>query len=276
MKSKLLSKKTPISTVVLWTYSLFTLFLLIYMTYQSFRPKKDLLSATFAWPKNFGFGNFRKLFVDQGFFTYLFNSVVILGGALLLVIALSTMVAYGIGKFNFKFKGGVLMYFLIGLMFPVQLGIVPVFLLIRDMGLMNSQLSVILVLAASLSMPVFLLTTFFAKLPHDLYESAKIDGAGEWTTFARVMFPLASPVTFSICIIMSMQIWNQFFVPLIFLQSEAKKTIPLMIMKFTNNVLYNMDMAITGSVMATVPLLILFFFFSGRVVEGVAAGGVKG
>jgi len=91
-----------------------------------------------------------------------------------------------------------------------------------------------------------------------------------------VMFPLASPVVFSICIIMSVQIWNQFFVPLIMLQSEAKKTIPLMIMKFTNNLMYNIDLAMAGSVMATVPILILFFIFSGRVLEGVASGGIKG
>ncbi|MFC5701623.1 carbohydrate ABC transporter permease [Cohnella faecalis] len=273
---KLRPKKTPISAAILWGYSLLTLLVLVYMTYQSFRPKKDLLSATFAIPKHLGFGNFRKLFVEAGFFTYLLNSALILFGSLALLVMLSTMVAYGIGKFQFKFKSGLLMYFLIGLMFPVQLGIVPIFLLIRNMGLLDNQLSVVLVLASGLSMPVFLLTTFFAKLPHDLYESAKIDGAGEWTTFIRVMFPLASPVTFSICIIMSMQIWNQFFVPLIFLHSETKKTIPLMIMKFTNNTIYNMDMAMVGSVMATVPLLILFFFFSGRVIDGVATGGVKG
>ncbi|MFD2331225.1 carbohydrate ABC transporter permease [Cohnella sp. GCM10020058] len=273
---RLRPKRTPVSAAILWIYSLLTLLLLCYMTYQSLRPKKELLSATFGMPKHLGFGNFRKLFAEAGFFTYLLNSALILFGSLAIVVLLSTMVAYGIGKFNFRFKGGLLLYFLIGLMFPVQLGIVPIFLLIRDMHLLNSQWAVILVLASGLSMPVFLLTTFFARLPHDLYESAKIDGAGEWTTFLRVMFPLASPVTFSVCIIMSMQIWNQFFVPLIFLQSESRKTIPLMIMKFTTNVLYNMDLALVGSVMATVPLLILFFFFSGRVIEGVAAGGVKG
>ncbi|MDG0811622.1 carbohydrate ABC transporter permease [Cohnella rhizosphaerae] len=273
---RLRPKRTPVSAAFLWIYALLTLLLLCYMTYQSLRPKKELLSATFGMPKHLGFGNFRKLFAEAGFFTYLLNSALILFGSLVLVVLLSTMVAYGIGKFNFRFKSGLLLYFLIGLMFPVQLGIVPIFLLIRDMHLLNSQWAVILVLASGLSMPVFLLTTFFAKLPHDLYESAKIDGAGEWTTFTRVMFPLASPVTFSVCIIMSMQIWNQFFVPLIFLQSESRKTIPLMIMKFTTNVLYNMDLALVGSVMATVPLLILFFFFSGRVIEGVAAGGVKG
>ena len=109
-----------------------------------------------------------------------------------------------------------------------------------------------------------------------MYESAKIDGAGEWTTFIRVMFPLASPVIYSICIIMSVQIWNQFFVPLIMLQSDSNRTIPLMIMKFSNNLMYNLDLAMAGSVMATVPILILFFIFSGKVLEGMASGGVKG
>jgi raffinose/stachyose/melibiose transport system permease protein len=225
------------------------------MTYQAFRSKKELLSNTFGWPDVFDFANFKKLFVDAGFLRYFLNSTLILAVTLLIVIMLSSMVAYGIGKFRFRFKNGLLLYFLIGLMFPVQLGIVPIFLLIRDMGLLNSQWGVVIVLASGLSMPVFLLTTFFEKLPADLYESAKIDGAGEWTTFLRVMFPLASPVIFSICIIMSVQIWNQFFVPLIMLQSEAKKTIPLMIMKFTNNLMYNIDLAMVGSVMATVPIL---------------------
>jgi raffinose/stachyose/melibiose transport system permease protein len=268
-------KRMVLSSILLWMTSLFTLFVLLYMTYQSLRPKKELLSSTFGWPNVLNLGNFRKLFVDAGFSTYFLNSVLILVGSLLVVIVLSSMVAYGIGRFQFRFKSGLLIYFLIGLMFPVQLGIVPIFLLIRDLGLLNSQWSVILVLSAGLSMPVFLLTTFFEKLPKDLYESAKIDGANEWTTFYRIMFPLASPVTFSVCIIMSVQIWNQFFVPIIFLHSESNKTIPLMIVKFTNNLMFNLDLAMAGSVMATIPLLILFFFFSGKVMDGVASGGVK-
>lgn len=268
--------RTYVSSAILWLYSSFTLFVLGYMTYQSFRSKKELLSNTFGWPDVFGFANLKKLFAEADFLRYLFNSAWILIATLAAIIMLSSMVAYGIGKYRFRLKGAVLIYFLIGLMFPVQLGIVPIFLLIRDMGLLNSQWGVALVLASGLSMPVFLLTTFFEKLPNDLYESAKIDGAGEWTTFIRVMFPLASPVIFSICIIMSVQIWNQFFVPLIMLQSEDNKTIPLMIMKFTNNLMYNIDLAMVGSVMATVPILILFFLFSGKVLEGVASGGVKG
>lgn len=269
-------KKMITSSILLWGTSLFTLFLLGYMSFQSLRDKKDLLSNTFGIPDALSFVNYIKLFAEAKFFVYFFNSVFILIAALLLVVILSTMAAYGIGRFQFKGKQGVLLYFLVGLMFPVQLGIVPVFLLIRQLGLINTPWAVVLVLAAGLSMPVFLLTIFFEKLPKDMYESAKIDGANEWTTFYKIMFPLASPVVFSVCIIMSVQIWNQFFIPIIFLQSESNKTLPLMIVKFTNNMMYNFDLALAGSVMATIPLLILFFFFSGKVMEGMASGGVKG
>jgi len=269
-------KRAYLSSTILWVYSSFTLLLLAYMTYQAFRPKKELLSNTFGWADTLSFANFTKLFTEAGFFRYFFNSTWILVATLVVVIMLASTVAYGIGRYQFKLKSVVLLYFLIGLMFPVQLGIVPIFLLIRDFGLLNSQWGVVLVLGSGLSLPVFLLTTFFEKLPKDLYESAKIDGANEWTTFVRVMFPLASPVVYSICIIMSVQIWNQFFVPLIMLQSDSNRTIPLMIMKFTNNLMFNLDLAMAGSVAATVPILVLFFIFSGRILEGVASGGVKG
>jgi raffinose/stachyose/melibiose transport system permease protein len=142
--------------------------------------------------------------------------------------------------------------------------------------LLNSPWSVIWILSAGISMPVLLLTVFFAKMPSEIYESALLDGATEWKIFYRIMFPLASPVIFSICIIMSVQIWNQFFMPLIFLQSEEKKTVPLIVMKYTGNLMLSMDKALVASVLATVPILILFVVFSEKILDGVASGAVKG
>jgi raffinose/stachyose/melibiose transport system permease protein len=186
------------------------------------------------------------------------------------------MTAYGIGRYKFKFRNGVRVYFLIGLMFPAQLSIVPLFLLMKNLNLINNFTSVILILSAGVSMPVLLLTNFFAELPNEIYEAAIIDGAGEWKTFYKIMFPMAMPVVFSICITMSVQVWNQFFIPLVFLQREEIKTIPLIIVKYTKNLLSTMDMAMAASVLSTVPILILFIIFSERILGGVTSGGVKG
>jgi raffinose/stachyose/melibiose transport system permease protein len=89
------------------------------------------------------------------------------------------------------------------------------------------------------------------------------------------MFPLASPVIVSLCIILSVNVWNQFFLPLVMLQNDAVKTIPLAVMKYTGNILLSMDYALVTSVLATIPILILFFIFSDRIISGVASGSVK-
>lgn len=264
-----------IGTALVGLYSALTVFVFIYMMYLSLRPKQELLANTFGWPKMFTVSGFVKLF-EEGFLRYLLNSVVILAASLAILVLLSSTVAYGLGRYKFKLKNPVRVYFLLGMMFPVQLGIVPVFLLMRDAHLLDTHLSVILILSAGISMPVFLLTEFFARLPKDVYESAVIDGASEWKTFYKIMFPLASPVVFSICIVMSVQIWNQFFVPLIFLSSEANKTLPLLVVKYTKNLLFTMDLALVSSVMATIPILLVFVLFSEKILAGVAEGAVKG
>lgn len=275
LKTRPRVRRSFAGTVLLWLYSLNTLFILIYLIWNSMRAKSDLLSNTLGFPKKFSLGSYGRLLGEGKFYTYIVSSVVILAASLFLIVMLSSMVAYGLGRFRFKGRDALQLFFLIGLMFPIQLGIVPIFLLIRDWGLLDTQAGVVLVSAAGISLPVFLLTTFFGGLPKDIYESGKMDGASEWRIFYRIMFPLASPVIFSICMIMSVQIWNQFFVPIIFLQTEAKKTIPLAIMKYTSNLIYNIDLALAASVIATIPILTLFFIFSEKILDGVASGGVK-
>lgn len=263
-------------SILLWVYACFTVFMLGYMAYNSLREKGDLLSNTFGWPKSLGLSTYVKMFTEQKFHRYFFNSALILAVTLVLIILLSSMVAYALGRYKFRFKNAVQIYFLLGLMFPASLGVLPLFLLMKDLQLLNTYASVILVMGAGISMPVLLLTDFFAKMPGEIYESAILDGASEWKTFYRIMFPLASPVIFSICIVMSVQIWNQFFLPLIFLQSDSQKTVPLIVMKYTSNLMLSMDKAMVASVIATVPILILFMVFSEKILDGVASGGVKG
>lgn len=269
-------KSAGVIKIILWIYSSCTFFILLYMIYHSLRPRQDILSNTFGVPEKLSFDNYIKLLVDDGFFRYFGNSVLILVVSLGLLVLISSITAYGIARFNFKGKKFFRIYFLVGLMFPVQLGIVPIFQIMKQMNLINSPLSVILVSAANISMPVFMLTDFFAKLPKEIYEAAVIDGAGEWTAFGKIMFPMASPVVFSVCITVSVQIWNQFFLPLIFLQKDSAKTVPLLVVKYTKNLMNTMDSAMAISTLSTIPILLLFIIFSSKILDGVTAGGVKG
>jgi len=261
---------------LIWLYCAFNIAVLLYLFYNSLRPRMDVLSNTLGVPVSLSFDNYAKLLVKDNFFRYFFNSLFILVGAIALSIFLSSTVAYALGHYHFRFKRVLKTYFLIGLMFPIQLGIVPVFLLMKSMGLINTYTSVILICGSSISMSVFLLTNFFASLPEEIYEAAVLDGAGELRTFVQIMFPLASPVVFSMSILTAVNIWNQFFVPLIFLQNDAKKTIPLMVIKYTKKLLTTVDSAFAVSILSTVPILILFVVFSRKILSGIAEGGVKG
>jgi len=260
----------------LWVYCSFAVFILGYILYNSFRPKKDILTNTLGLPSGFTLDNYKKLLVDDKFLRFFLNSVIILVASLILIVIISSLTSYGIARYKFKLNKAVRIYFLIGLMFPSQLGIVPIFLLMSKLNLVDNLLSVIIISASGISMPVFMLSNFFAKLPEEIHEAAIIDGAGEWTTFYKIMFPMASPVVFAVCITVSVQIWNQFFLPLIFLTSEKYKTVPLIVMKYTKNLFITVDSAMAVSILSTVPILILFIIFSNRIIEGVTAGAVKG
>lgn len=272
-------KKGVVSGIVqafMWIYCSFTVFVLGYMIYNSLRPKQDILTKTFEIPKNVTLDNFVRLFKQEHFLRYFSNSVFILVFSLLLIVIISSLTAYGLARYNFKGKSFFRIYFLIGLMFPVQLGIVPIFLLMKKLALINTSLSVILVSASGISMSVLMLTNFFAELPEAVYEAAILDGAGEFRTFFSIMLPMATPVIFSVCITTSVQIWNQFFLPLIFLQSDDKKTIPMLILKNTAKLLNTIDLAMASSVLSTIPILILFVIFSNKILDGVTSGSVKG
>lgn len=262
--------------ILLWIYSGITFFVLLYMMYQSLRPKRDVLSKTFSKPQTLNFDNYIRLITEEHFFRYFGNSVLILVASLALLIFISSLTAYGIARYKFKGRNFFRAFFLLGMMFPAQLGVVPIFQIMKTLGLINNPLSVILVSGANISMPVFMLTSFFEKLPKEIYEAAVIDGAGEWTAFRKIMFPMASPVVFAVCITSSVTIWNQFFLPLIFLQRDSIKTLPQLVTKFTDNIMNTMDLATAVSTLSTIPILILFFVFSSKILDGVTAGGVKG
>ncbi len=260
----------------MWLYSFIIIFIIGYMVYLSLRDRTDILSNTFGKPEGLSFSNYIKVFVNQSFHQYFFNSLIILIFSIILLVFLSSMVAYGLGRYKFKYNKALRVFFLLGMMFPVQLAIVPIFLLMQDLHLINSFVSVVLILGTAISMPVFMLTGFFAKLPDELYEAAVIDGAGEWKIFFKIMFPLARPVVFSVVIVTSVQIWNQFFIPLIFLQAEDKKTLPLLIVKYTNNLFNNIELALAASVLSVLPILIVFILFSRKILDGFTSGGIKG
>jgi len=174
-------------------------------------------------------------------------------------------------------RGALFIFFLAGIMIPIRLGILPLYLLMRDLGLIDTPFALILTYAASgMPMAVFLLSVFFRNLPRELEDAARIDGCTEWQTFYRVMLPLVRPGLATVIIINVVPWWNDFFFPLLFLTSNTWKTIPLGMQIFFGQHLIDWSLVFSGMVLASLPLLIVYLIMSRQFIEGLTAGAVKG
>ena len=208
------------------------------------------------------------------------NSALIAGAVTITNLALGSLAGYAFARLRFPGRELLFLIVLATLMIPDQLRLVPIFVLFTNLGLLQNQLqyvSVALVLAISAT-SVFLMRQYFLSMPVELEEAAQLDGAGFFTTFWRVMLPLARPALAAVGILTFQGTWNSFFWPLIFLRDQAYWTLPLALVQFRQSGGFSTDWPplMATVVMATIPILVLYLFFQRYFVEGVASAAVKG
>ena len=160
-------------------------------------------------------------------------------------------------------------------MFPAQLGILPVFIILRNLNLTNNLFGLAMLYSSALSLPVFIFSMFFKTLPMALAESAKIDGANEFIVYARIMLPLSSPIIFTVALLNLITVWNDFFLPLVFLPSPRNYTMTLGVYRYTTNFIQKWNLIFPAASLAVVPIVIIFIFFSDKVISGIARGAIK-
>ncbi len=263
-------------SVILVLYSFATIFLIGNTILSSFKTKSDLINNTFGIPKTFTLRNFKTVLFEDSFYRYFFNSIILVAISLALLILLSSMTAYGISQYQFKLKGLLENYFLIGLMFPIQLGILPLFIILTKLHLNNSLFGLALLYTANMSFAVFIFSNFFKQLPKSLIESARIDGANEFTIYLNIVTPISKPVISTVGIINFVLIWNDFYLPLVFLTKAKVKTLTLAVYSYSADFLANWDKIFAAAAIALVPVIIIYFFFSEQIVAGLTGGAVKG
>ncbi len=247
------------------------------MVLTAFKTTPEIFRNPFGLPAEFTLKGFRAVWERANFGNYLRNSVLITGASALLLVATAAPAAYALARYSFRLRGALFIFFLAGIMIPIRLGILPLYLLMRDLGLIDTPFALILTYAASgMPMAVFLLSVFFRNLPRELEDAARIDGCTEWQTFYRVMLPLVRPGLATVIIINVVPWWNDFFFPLLFLTSNTWKTIPLGMQIFFGQHLIDWSLVFSGMVLASLPLLIVYLIMSRQFIEGLTAGAVKG
>ncbi|MEJ2289716.1 MAG: carbohydrate ABC transporter permease [Deinococcales bacterium] len=247
------------------------------MVLDAFKTTPEIFRTPFGLPSSMGLETFREVWRRAHFGVYLRNSVLVTGGSLLVLLACAAPAAYAIARYRFPVRGLIFLFFLAGIMVPIRLGILPLYLLMKQLNLLDTPFSLIFTYAASgMPMSVFLLSTFFRTLPSDLEDAARIDGCSEYRTFWSIMLPLVRPAVATVTIVNVVPWWNDSFFPLLFLQSNTWKTVPLGMQIFFGQHLTNWSLVFAGMLMSSLPLLVVYLLMSRQFISGLTSGALKG
>ncbi len=259
--------------VLLWGYAAVVLLPLLLVVGDAFRPSREIFKNPVGLPTSINFDSFVKAWEEASFNIYFFNSLFITVASVLLATAVAALAAYILGRYTFSGSNVLSAYFLAGLMLPSRLAIVPLFLLLNNLGLIDNRIGLILVYAATgIPFSVFILSAFFRQLPQELSEAARIDGAGEFTIFGRIMLPLVRPALATVIVFQFVPLWNDFFFPLVLLRSTSKWTLPVGMTRFFGEFQADWSTLFAGLIITTLPLIIIFLLATKQIIAGLTAG----
>ncbi|HLI05763.1 MAG TPA: carbohydrate ABC transporter permease [Ktedonobacteraceae bacterium] len=237
----------------------------------------ELLNNPLGWPAQFVWSNFADAWNNASLGQALFNSVLITSITLLGLILFGAMAAYPLARFTGPWSQRVYIYFVAGLIVPIQLGLFPLYKEMHDLQLINTYQGVILLyIAVNLPFVIFLYTGFIKTVPRELEEAALLDGASPMQTFWLIVFPLLTPVTATVAITGALSTWNDFFIPLIFLQRDGMQTLPLAIFNFVGQYNNNWSLIFASVIISSLPLVVIFLVLQRYFIKGIAAGALRG
>jgi arabinogalactan oligomer / maltooligosaccharide transport system permease protein len=238
----------------------------------------DRLRAIVPWPENVSTENFRSLFADQPFARWLLNSIVISLATTVVGVFLASTAAYAFSRFRFPGRRAGLMMFLVSQMFPATLMLIPLYILIvQVLGLESSYIGLVLMYAqTAIPLCVWMMKGYFDTIPKELEESALIDGASQSTIFFRIVLPLAKPAVAVTALFSFMTAWNEFVQAATFMNKEQMYTAPVGLRFFVSGFSEQWGYFAAGSIIAAIPVVVLFLFLQKYLVSGLTAGAVKG
>ena len=243
---------------------------------DSFRTAADVAADPLGWPHSLTLSNYRVSAGQIRFVSSALNTLVLTLASCVLVSVIGAMASYPLGRLTSRLNGLVYRLFVLGLTIPIFVIIAPLYLLMRDLHLLNSRIGLILIYTA-LNLPVamFFYTSFVRQVPAELEDAAAIDGSGPLRTFFFIIFPLMRPVTGTLLTFVSLQVWNNLVVPLVFLQDPSKSTVMANAYSFADPHTLQPAQLFPAALLGAAPLLLLFVIFQRQVIAGMTAGAVK-
>lgn len=221
------------------------------------------------------FSNFERVIQDRNLYTGFRNTITILAVSLVFNVAFGTITAYIIERFNFRFKGFVVSLFFLGMLIPTFVTEISRFKIISGLGLYNTLAAPIVIYVASDLMQLYIYRQFISKISVSLDESAILDGCSYWGLFVRIIFPLLKPATATVCIIKSITIINDMYIPYLYMPKTRLRTLTTYLMNYANAQQGSWQTLAAGIIIIMLPTVLLYIFFQKYILAGVVAGAVK-
>lgn len=264
-----------VSHLVLALWAIMVIAPLLWTIYTSFKTSKEILTDPFGLPAVPQFGNYPRAWDEARIGEYFLNTIIVVGAALFLVMLLGSMCAYVLARF--RFRGNRLIYFgmVAGLTFPIFLAVLPLFFILKNMGLLDGRLGLVGVIlsyvAFALPFTVFFMHSFFVGLPEEISEAAAIDGAGDFRTFFQIMLPMAKPGLISVAIFNFLGLWNQYLLPLVLNTEKENYVLAQGLVNLQAQQGYRTDWGgmFASVVITVVPVLVVYVIFQRQLQGGV-------
>lgn len=266
---------TAVTVTILALIALAIVFPFIWMLFTSFKPEAQIAQyPPKLFPDSWTLENYQNVWSRIPFARLFLNSIVMAGGVTVISLLLDSMAAYALSRLEFPGRDAIFIVILIALMLPFQVMFIPLYVVVHDLGLLDSY-SGLIVPRATNAFGIFMLRQFFMTLPKELDEAARIDGASEFGIYWRIILPLSGPALATLAIFHFMYNWNDFLWPLLITSSTEMRTLPAGLALFVGQHVVEYGVVMAGAVLTLLPLLVAFLFAQRYFIQGIAMTGIK-
>ena len=258
-------------------FSLVVLVPLAYAALGGFKTTGDAVNSAGVLPQKWVFGNYLSILGSWTFWGEFLNSVLVAGVTVGLAVSCAALAAYVLARIKFRGREAIYTLFTIGLLFPSAVAILPLFILLRTLGLLENPLGVAIPQAAyGLPLTIVILRPFFRSIPVELEDAARIDGCSTFGFFWRILLPLSRPALATVSTLAIVTSWNAFFLPLLVFSTGEQWTLPLGVMNFSGQYSSDWAMILAFTSISTLPAVLFYIVAERQIVAGLTAGSVKG
>ena len=262
--------------LALAAYTAFAAGPFLWVAAMSLRTTSEISANHYALPGTWHWEKYPQAWFGSDYQTYFLNSAVVVVSAVAALTLIGAMAAYAFARYRFRLNRTLYFVIFSTIIFPPQVTVISLFQSMVEYGLFNSLVGLTLVyIAFQLPLTIYILESFFARVPQDLFDAAKMDGYGEWAVFRKIMLPVGLPALSTTIILNFILLWNEFLYAVVLISDDDKRTLPLGIQKFMGDQLEDIGMVATGMMIAIIPVVLLYAFFSEKLIQGMTAGAVK-